>query len=144
MGVYACRKAPEIHLGYYARVIGVRYLIDKFFEACDTKVQIVSLGAGFDTLFWRLKEEGRPVKNFIEVDFSGVTAKKCYLIKRSRDLLRHMTDSEGEVRLSKTELHGANYHLVAADFVNIPVLEQKLVESEVGQNKVTYTDHLQF
>lgn len=49
------RRAPEIHLGYYARVQGFRYLIDKVFEACDTRVQIISLGAGFDTLFWRLQ-----------------------------------------------------------------------------------------
>jgi hypothetical protein len=27
------RKAPEINLGYYARVMGVRLLIHKFFEA---------------------------------------------------------------------------------------------------------------
>ena len=40
----------------------VRYLVEKFFEACDTAVQIVSLGAGFDTLFWRLEAEGRWVK----------------------------------------------------------------------------------
>ena len=26
------KKAPEIHLGYYARVMGVRLLIHKFFE----------------------------------------------------------------------------------------------------------------
>jgi hypothetical protein len=28
------RKAPEINLGYYARVMGVRMLIHKFFEVC--------------------------------------------------------------------------------------------------------------
>jgi [phosphatase 2A protein]-leucine-carboxy methyltransferase len=82
------RRAPEINLGYYARVMGVRLLIHKFFEACDTTVQILNLGAGFDTLFWRLVAEGRPLKNFVEVDFSGVTARKCYLIKRHRELLR--------------------------------------------------------
>ena len=81
------RRAPEIHLGYYARVQGFRYLIDKFFDACDTKVQMINLGAGFDTLYWRLVEEGKPVKNFVEVDFSGVTARKCYLIKRHKELL---------------------------------------------------------
>jgi len=125
------RKPPEMHLGYYARVKGIGYLINKFFEACDTKVQIINLGAGFDTLFWRLKDESRPLKNFIEVDFSGVTARKCYYIKRHKELLRHITDSEGEVKLSKTELHGTNYHLVAADLGNIQNLEQKLIESEV-------------
>lgn len=125
------RRAPEINLGYYARVMGVRILIHKFFEACDTRVQIVNLGAGFDTLFWRLVGEGRPIANFIEVDFSGVTARKCYLIKRHRELLKEVADPEGEVKLSKTDLHGTRYHLVAADFSDVSGLRQKLEESEV-------------
>ena len=105
-------------LGYYARVQGFRVLIDKFIEACDTKVhimyipsiclliffvlispfwmhilecglwfafknrihwplyytqtltlqvQLINLGAGFDTLFWRLQLENKPLNNFIEV-----------------------------------------------------------------------------
>jgi len=80
------RRAPEMHLGYFARVAGVRLLIDKFFEACDTKIQIINLGAGFDTLYWKLVSEGRPIENFIEVDFAGVTARKCYLIKVDRNI----------------------------------------------------------
>ena len=101
------RRAPEIHLGYYARVAGVRALIDKFLEACDTTVQIISIGAGFDTLFWRLLEEGRPVRNFIEVDFAGVTARKCLLIKKSKELMGPLAGEEGDIRLSKTDLHGS-------------------------------------
>jgi len=126
------RRAPEIHLGYYARVAGVRALLDKFLEACDTAVQVISLGAGFDTLFWRLVEEGRPVKNFIEVDFSGVTARKCHLIKRSKELMGLVAGEEGDIRLSKTDLHSTRYHLVAADFTDLQTLEQKLTESEVS------------
>jgi len=125
------RRAPEIHLGYYARVQGVRFLIDKFFDACDTKVQMINLGAGFDTLYWRLIDEGKPVKNFVEVDLSGVTARKCYLIKRHRQLLNQVADPEGDVKLSKTDLHGNRYHLVAADFANIDNLKAKLDESEI-------------
>ena len=94
------RRAPEIHLGYYARVKGFSYLIDKFLEACDTKVQMINLGAGFDTLYWRLMDEGKPIKNFIEVDFNAVTARKCYLIKRHRDLLKQVG-----IRLIKTKTH---------------------------------------
>jgi len=125
------RRAPEIHLGYYARVQGFRYLVDKAFEACDTRVQIISLGAGFDTLYWRLTEECKPVQNFIEVDFAGVTAKKCFIIKRNKQLLTKVADAESEVKLSRTELHGNRYHLVAADFSNVQNLKDKLTESEV-------------
>lgn len=52
------RKAPEIHLGYYTRVQGIRHLLDKalgMIRAHGKPIQIINLGAGFDTLFWRLK-----------------------------------------------------------------------------------------
>lgn len=125
------RRAPEIHLGYYARVQGFRYLIDKVFEACDTRVQIISLGAGFDTLFWRLTDENKPIQNFVEVDFSGVTSKKCFIIKRNKELLTKVADAESEVKFSRTDLHGNRYHLVAADFSNSQNLQDKFAESEV-------------
>lgn len=126
------RRAPEINLGYCARVTGIRFLLDKFFEACDTAVQIVSLGAGFDTLFWCLSEEGRPIRRFIEIDFPAVCARKCYIIKRHKQLLATVVGGdEGDVRLNKTDLHSQRYHLVAADFTDLVVLEAKLLESEV-------------
>lgn len=126
------RRAPEIHLGYYARVAGVRFLVEKFFEACDTAVQFINLGAGFDTIFWRLLEEGRPVKNFIEVDFAGVSARKCHTIKRHKELLGLVAGEDADIRVSKTDLHSTRYHLVAADFTDLPSLEAKLMESEVS------------
>jgi len=126
------RRAPEIHLGYYARVAGVQYLVDKFFEACDTAVQIINLGAGFDTMFWRLAEESRPVRRFVEVDFPGVTARKCWVIKRHKQLLAAVVSGEeGDVKLNRTDLHSCRYHLVAADFTDLTGLEAKLMESEV-------------
>lgn len=128
------RRAPEIHLGYYARVRGFRYLVEKFLDACDTKVQMINLGCGFDTLYWRLVDEGKPIKNFVEVDFNGVTARKCYLIKRHRELLTQVADAEGDVKLSKTDLHGNRYHLVAADFTDLLNLQEKLEQSEIDYN----------
>lgn len=41
--------------GYYARVHGVSYLIKAFLKKTECNCQIVNLGAGMDTLFWRLK-----------------------------------------------------------------------------------------
>ena len=119
-------------MGYYARVTGVASLIDKFFEACDTAVQIINLGAGFDTLFWRLAQEKRPVTNFTEIDFSGVTARKSMMIKRSKELMEPVAGEEPEIRLSKTDLHSTKYHLIAADLTDLNVLETKLSESEIS------------
>lgn len=95
-------------------------------------LQIINLGAGFDTLYWRLKDDleaseqqGR-LKNFVEIDFPGVTAKKCFAVKRTKALLEKVAGEDGEVRLSRTDLHGYDYHVVAADLGNFPRLEAKL------------------
>lgn len=69
----------------------------KFINAKKTgeKCQIINLGCGFDTLYWRLRDAGHFVQNFIELDFPTVTAKKCYQIKRNKILLDKI-HAEGE------------------------------------------------
>lgn len=42
-------------VGYYARVQGVNHLLDAFLKKTQCDCQVVNLGAGLDTTFWRLK-----------------------------------------------------------------------------------------
>jgi len=58
------------------------------------KGQIINLGAGFDTLYWRLREAGNSPANFVELDFPSITAKKCYHIKKHKQLI-DMLNTEG-------------------------------------------------
>ena len=44
-----------VYTGYYARVKGMRILLDQFLSQTECSCQIINLGAGFDTLFWLLK-----------------------------------------------------------------------------------------
>ncbi|XP_067008790.1 leucine carboxyl methyltransferase 1 isoform X2 [Anabrus simplex] len=113
------RKTPEINRGYYARTKGVGLFIDKFLQKGGNRCQIINLGSGFDTLYWRLKDAGQEVSNFVEMDFPTVTSRKCYFIKH------------GEVRLSPTDLHAANYHIVGVDLRNLNEVQAKLTEAEV-------------
>lgn len=62
------------------------------FQRCDTKCQIINLGCGFDTLYWRLKDTTQAVGNFIEMDFPAVTSKKCHIIKRNKQLLEKISN----------------------------------------------------
>lgn len=126
------RKPPEINRGYFARAEGVTIFIKKFLKAAGPKCQIINFGAGFDTLYWRLKDQEYKFENFTELDFPSVTARKCYAIKRSKLLLDGLGVKDGEVRLSSTELHGGNYHLVGADLRNLQDVALKLSESEVN------------
>jgi len=48
-------RPPLINIGTYLRSRGIDHLVDGWFRlAGGRKVQIVSLGAGSDTRFWRL------------------------------------------------------------------------------------------
>lgn len=73
--------APEILIGYWARYISVEYAVKKFLKSHPNS-QIVSIGSGFDTLYWRLQES--KIFTFIELDFPSVIRRKEGILKRSR------------------------------------------------------------
>uniref|UniRef100_A0A3B4A1Q1 Leucine carboxyl methyltransferase 1 n=1 Tax=Periophthalmus magnuspinnatus TaxID=409849 RepID=A0A3B4A1Q1_9GOBI len=75
------RKAPEINRGYYARVKGVNHLLDAFIRKTECDCQVINVGAGLDTTFWRLKEENLLPRKYFEVDFPTVVARKIHNIK---------------------------------------------------------------
>lgn len=60
------------------------------FQETKNQCQIINLGCGFDTLYWRLRQGGNAVANFVELDFPTVTAKKCFTIKRNKVLLEQL------------------------------------------------------
>lgn len=73
-----------------------------YLQLSDGKGQIISFGAGFDTLYWKLKDAGKNVENFVELDFPSVTAKKCYHIKKHKQLIDWL-NTEGNTR--SIEMH---------------------------------------
>jgi hypothetical protein len=90
-------REPEIKQGYWARVYAMKMLVQKFGEVCFCaflflfaffqmtagKGQIINIGCGFDTLYWRLvQEEKIKFMKFVEIDFSSTTAKKISHIMR--------------------------------------------------------------
>ncbi|XP_055376593.1 leucine carboxyl methyltransferase 1 [Condylostylus longicornis] len=125
------RKAPEINRGYFARVKGVEMCVEKFLKKTNDKCQIINLGCGFDTLYWRLKDSGHNIINYTELDFPTVTARKCYTIKRNKALLGKIHAEDGEVKLSPTDMHGPNYHIMGVDLRNIDELDNKLQQAEI-------------
>ncbi|XP_005112353.1 leucine carboxyl methyltransferase 1 [Aplysia californica] len=131
------RKAPEISRGYYARVKGIQILIEHFLRMTNCNCQIVNLGAGFDTMFWRLHEEGLTPKCYVEVDFEQVTARKCHYIKSKKTLLEALSGEDSEIMMSKTEIHSGSYHLVSSNLRNVGSLESKLTACDVDRGLPT-------
>lgn len=131
------RRAPEINRGYYARVKGVETFIYQFLKKAGETAQIINLGCGFDTLYWRLRDSSTKVSNFVELDFPSVTARKCYMIKRNKQLLDRIHEQDGEIKLSATDLHAGNYHLMGVDLRNILEVENKLHQADIDMSKPT-------
>ncbi|XP_067912108.1 leucine carboxyl methyltransferase 1 isoform X2 [Heterodontus francisci] len=75
------RKAPEINRGYYARVKAVNILLDAFIKKTSCNCQVINLGAGLDTTFWRLKNQNMLPKKYFEIDFPMIVMRKVHLIK---------------------------------------------------------------
>ncbi|ELU14133.1 hypothetical protein CAPTEDRAFT_21476 [Capitella teleta] len=125
------RKAPEINRGYYARVKGIQVLLKQFLELTKCNCQIINLGAGFDTTFWNLKDEGMAPVSFIEMDFQGVVNRKAYYIKNRKPLLDKLSSEDCEVHFNGSDLHSAQYHVVSADLRNLSELSSKLKDCAV-------------
>jgi hypothetical protein len=65
--------------------------------------------------------------NFVDVDLPEVAGKKCMSIRRSKLLLGRIAgDNESDVKVSRTDLHSSDYHIVAADFTDTAAFEAKL------------------
>ena len=127
------RKAPEINRGYFLRYFAIKNIIDQFLNRTNCVCQIVSLGCGFDTLFWNLNRQNLlPSHGFYEVDLRPIVQKKIHLIKTRPPL--HQVLKE-EVKVDGSQLHSKHYHLISGDLKDIHALKNVLTESGVD-NKI--------
>ncbi|KAI9507991.1 leucine carboxyl methyltransferase [Russula earlei] len=82
-------RAPLINIGTYLRSRGIDHLVDGWLRlAGGRKVQIVSLGAGSDTRYWRLANgpHAAQLQRYIEIDFAENTSRKIMSIRKNRVL----------------------------------------------------------
>ncbi|XP_067843944.1 tRNA wybutosine-synthesizing protein 4 isoform X2 [Heptranchias perlo] len=128
------RRAPLINRGYYVRAKAVDYSLRCFLQqtARYSRRQILSLGAGFDSLYFRLKANGE-LKNVImyEVDFPDVVQRKVTLIKNNPELME-LIGCIDEMRPAQTGslcLSGMDYKLLGIDLTEIVELDNLLMET---------------
>jgi [phosphatase 2A protein]-leucine-carboxy methyltransferase len=126
------KRDPEISCGYWARVATVDSYCRQFIEMNNSKCQIVNLGAGFDTLFWKLKENKFKVHRFVEIDFSSVTSKKIRHIRKPHADPKLFSFFDAEPKEAQhSDLHAGDYHLLGADLRQLHELEEKLNSAEI-------------
>ncbi|XP_003382658.1 PREDICTED: tRNA wybutosine-synthesizing protein 4-like [Amphimedon queenslandica] len=122
-------RAPLIHWGYWIRYSAVNKTLIEFLTNLGNKDnQVISLGAGFDTAFFRLKSECGNVDllkkcHYYEVDYPSVVARK-----------QHFIDSVPKI---KELAIGSNYDLIGCDITKLKDLEASLKGANVDGDTST-------
>ncbi|XP_060785342.1 tRNA wybutosine-synthesizing protein 4 isoform X2 [Neoarius graeffei] len=132
------RRAPLINWGYYVRWKAVDYCVKQFLcvtDACDRR-QILSLGAGFDSLYFRLHSEGALERVCIfEVDFPDVARRKASLISSNHILSDALPDCG--ILAGPVYLNSARYKLLGVDVRNETEMEEVLGAAGLQWNSPT-------
>uniref|UniRef100_A0A224YTW7 tRNA wybutosine-synthesizing protein 4 n=1 Tax=Rhipicephalus zambeziensis TaxID=60191 RepID=A0A224YTW7_9ACAR len=115
------RRSPLINRGYYVRAKCMSQLFEAFCAAFSNETcQVLSLGAGYDANYFRLKAAGAlPVKcRYFEVDLPLVVANKRGIIESCTDL-RSLANAVISGSLSQ-------YRLLGQDIRDVERLESGL------------------
>lgn len=126
------RRAPLIHRGYYVRARAVRHCVRAFLEraraaAGAPRAQIVSLGAGSDSLYFRLKTAGLLAWAAVwEVDFPDVARRKAERIRDTPELCALTGPFQyGDPALSLC-FESLDYRILGLDLRQLQRLDQAL------------------
>ncbi|KAG2788755.1 hypothetical protein Pcac1_g2078 [Phytophthora cactorum] len=136
------RRIPLIHRGYYLRHVAIARCVELFLSqyATSTQVNIVSLGAGFDTLFFRLLEQRQFAGklSFTEVDCDAIVDAKTKLLNdedvreglfpKDMDNLTVASPVDGNVAW-QCQVPSASYSLIACDLGDIQRLDTTLTSA---------------
>ncbi|OHT11652.1 Leucine carboxyl methyltransferase family protein [Tritrichomonas foetus] len=77
------RQLPPMNLGYFARMLSMYDAVVKFHKVHGDSIQVVILGGGYDTLFWRLRDLNINVARWFELDLPHVVQKKGYVLQNA-------------------------------------------------------------
>ncbi|KAF9047438.1 leucine carboxyl methyltransferase [Panaeolus papilionaceus] len=116
-------RPPLINIGTYVRSAGIDELVDQWLQVsqqAEKKCQILSLGAGSDTRFWRIATGplNKQLRMYIEIDLPDNTTKKAMAIKKHRELVNIL--GESTVAQGGTALRSSRYNLLPGDLRHPP------------------------
>jgi [phosphatase 2A protein]-leucine-carboxy methyltransferase len=123
------RRSPIINRGTFARCEGIDKLFVEFLEFDGSSMkQIISLGAGSDTRYFRFSKNTQYSFRYYELDFEDIVARKGSIIERNSDLQTILdTSEERKLFLMPMDLRdnippGTNDDIFAEIDWNLPTL----------------------
>jgi [phosphatase 2A protein]-leucine-carboxy methyltransferase len=70
------RQIPPMNLGYFVRTLAMSEAVSRFQKVHGESIQVVCLGGGYDTLFWRLRDKNVKVGHWFDIDLPHVVSRK--------------------------------------------------------------------
>ena len=144
---YTARRPPLINRGYYARVKAVTQLVTDFITAANADnvaCQIVSLGAGSDTTFFRLNALASPIRasKWFEIDFPSAMNRKAAIIQHNEPLASALTNVQYNIKEEQQEtgvtvLDSDQFALISADMSDVSALTGLLERVHCDMSKPT-------
>ncbi|KAF7845045.1 leucine carboxyl methyltransferase 1-like protein isoform X1 [Senna tora] len=138
------RRSPIINRGYFARWAAFRKLLYQFLDAENkadkdnpAKKQILSLGAGFDTTYFQLQDEGKAPYLYVEVDFKEVTSKKAALIETCSQLKEKVGET-AVISRENGEVFSDHYKLLPVDLRDIQKLNDIIALARMDPSLPTF------
>lgn len=131
----AARRAPLIHRGYYVRARAVQHCVRAFLEQTSSdpaapRAQILSLGAGSDSLYFRLKAAGSLAGAAVwEVDFPEVARRKADRIREVLELCALTGPHRSRDPPSALCFEASDYCILGLDLQQLQRLNQALTEA---------------
>ncbi|GAA5901129.1 hypothetical protein JCM5296_006279 [Sporobolomyces johnsonii] len=143
------RRPPLINIGTHARTWAVDHLVDQFLRSADdddqrANVQVLSLGAGADTRFWRMRKrwderrgaESWPCRRWVEVDFPEATGAKARTVS-SKAELRGALGGEINIEQGGLGLTSSLYAVLPGDLRDLPTLASSLLSPPRSSSTAT-------
>ncbi|GAA6005067.1 leucine carboxy methyltransferase [Rhodotorula paludigena] len=129
------RRPPLIHIGTHARTWAVDSLVARFLDrnvGPHHPVQVLSLGAGTDTRFWRLRKQWADAgkdwncARWVEVDFPEATTAKARTVSTKPDL-RSALGGDVKIEQGGLALSSPLYTLLPGDLRSLSALSESLL-----------------
>ncbi|XP_066544542.1 tRNA wybutosine-synthesizing protein 4 [Amia ocellicauda] len=125
----SARRAPLINRGYYVRWQAVDHCVREFLRltAHSARRQVVSLGAGFDSLYFRLCAGGTLGGCVVfELDFPDVARRKTALMAAQPGLQEALPDWDPSTASHTGFVYSAQYRLLGVDLREVQGVESAL------------------
>ena len=136
-------RSAAINRGYLSRLIAIECTVEKYllvYSAVGIKHQVLSLGAGYDTLYFRLRNQGviKPEYcSYYEVDYPIVPYTKCRYIIKQPLLKSFFKTLNGWNKDECVSFDNWAFNMVGCNMTDTKALEKKLNASKFNWNLPT-------